>query len=714
MNLYLFNANDIAAAYGIGTYLKELTRALEGTGIHIHVVHLHATCPEFKIEKENQVENCYIPDVRNLDTFNGSMKMLEMYCGNVIYMLRLNIKDAKDLIFHINFNHYHFFAKELKSVFECKIVTTVHFMKWMIELQGNLSLLHTIQSKPKEAKNPYEQWISRTFENETLLYKEADQVIALAHYTQDILQKENQIDSKKITLIPNGLEDIHPKRTINKAELRKKWRLSEKESIILFVGRLYKEKGLEFLLGAFRKLLEKIPDCRLIIAGNGHYHIYLEECKDIWAKVSWTGWIDKESLYELYSIADIGIMPSFHEQCSYVAIEMMRHGLPIIGSTSTGLNEMIIEGETGLHIPVIELADNVLIDTSLLSEKMQFLLQHPKELQRIGQNARKHYENHYSRDDFRKNMLKFYYSLFDSMPSPLISVITPVYNAGKELCDTIQSVLNQTYQNFEMIIVDDGSETDITPYIQQFNDNRLIYYKLEHKNANVARNLGITRSKGEYIAMLDADDVWLPSHLEDCLDTLQKTHADGLYGSVFLKQDNGNETPVYVRQLYEGEKMINYILSLVVGAQTSSLFLTKESAIDILWDEMLNHHQGCDFVVRYHRKYKLTHKAQPTVKYTCGDQARKLDYQSCIRFIKNNRKDIAHQLYNKYHLQMLTTAKHFNVSPEIIRHYKKEATRYKSYLSYELYMSIKNPQTGYLKLFYKIEYIFYFLCGRIG
>ena len=160
----------------------------------------------------------------------------------------------------------------------------------------------------------------------------------------------------------------------------------------------------------------------------------------------------------------------------------------------------------------------------------------------------------------------------------LISVIIPVYNPSEEICETIQSVLNQTYQNFEIIVVDDGSEIDIVLYIKRFDYQRIIYYKLDHKNANGARNYDIACSKGKYIAMLDSDDFWLESHLDDCINTLQNSQADGLYGSLFLKYDNGYERPVYVLHLNEGEKMINYLLSTVVGAQTSTLFFTKESA----------------------------------------------------------------------------------------------------------------------------------------
>jgi glycosyltransferase involved in cell wall biosynthesis len=95
----------------------------------------------------------------------------------------------------------------------------------------------------------------------------------------------------------------------------------------------------------------------------------------------------------------------------------MRHGVPLTASTSTGLKEMVEDGVTGLHIPVIEYPDRVEIDSTLLAEKMLYLLQHPEERQRLGANARKRYETLYSAEIFRRNMLDFYNSLFHSADS---------------------------------------------------------------------------------------------------------------------------------------------------------------------------------------------------------------------------------------------------------------------------------------------------------
>ena len=413
MNLYLFNATDSAAVYGIGTYLKELTNALEDSDINIHVVHLHSVHPEFEIVKKDNIEYWHVPDVYNHNTFTSSMQKLEDYCRNVIYLLRLYIKDTKDLVFHINYNHYQFFAKELKTAFDCKTVATVHFTKWALELQGNLALLQTILSKPDDQKNTHENWICTTVENESLLYKEVDQVIALAHYTKNILHSDYQIDAKKISVIPNGLDDIGLMTETDKEALRKKWLISEKEFIILYVGRLHEAKGIKFLFSAFRQVLNTIPECRLMIVGSGEYGKYMKEVKDICTRVTFTGLLEKQELYDLCQISDIGVLPSLTEQCSYVVIEMLMLGLAIITTSAPGLEEMTKDEISSLQVPLIVNPERVEVDTDLMAEKIVYLLEHPEEAKRLGENARKRYEDCYSKEIFRKNMCHFYRSLYE-------------------------------------------------------------------------------------------------------------------------------------------------------------------------------------------------------------------------------------------------------------------------------------------------------------
>jgi len=97
----------------------------------------------------------------------------------------------------------------------------------------------------------------------------------------------------------------------------------------------------------------------------------------------------------------------------------------------------------------------------------------------------------------------------------LISIITPVYNSEKYISDTIDSVLAQTYTNWEMIIADDGSKDKSAEIIKKYTDSRIKYFKLEtNSGAAIAQNKALEKAKGNYIAFLDSDDIWKPEKLE--------------------------------------------------------------------------------------------------------------------------------------------------------------------------------------------------------
>jgi glycosyltransferase involved in cell wall biosynthesis len=97
---------------------------------------------------------------------------------------------------------------------------------------------------------------------------------------------------------------------------------------------------------------------------------------------------------------------------------------------------------------------------------------------------------------------------------PKVSVIIPTYNYGRFLGEALQSVLNQTFADFEIIVVDDGSTDNTRDVAARFNDNRIRYIYQENRGVSAARNAAIWDSKGEHIAFLDADDIWLPEKLE--------------------------------------------------------------------------------------------------------------------------------------------------------------------------------------------------------
>ena len=102
------------------------------------------------------------------------------------------------------------------------------------------------------------------------------------------------------------------------------------------------------------------------------------------------------------------------------------------------------------------------------------------------------------------------------MKDKLISIIMPVKNADKYICDSVSSILSQTYKNFELIIIDDGSTDNTLSLIDSFNDNRIKFFKRENSGLIAQLNFGLQKSTGELIARMDADDIALS-------DKLQKT-----------------------------------------------------------------------------------------------------------------------------------------------------------------------------------------------
>jgi glycosyltransferase involved in cell wall biosynthesis len=259
----------------------------------------------------------------------------------------------------------------------------------------------------------------------------------------------------------------------------------------------------------------------------------------------------------------------------------------------------------------------------------------------------------------------------------------------------LESVLAQIYSNLEVLVVDDGSTVDIEGVVRKPGDGRLSYHRLPHTNANVARNYGITLATGKYIAMLDADDLWLPNHVDECIRKIKETGADAVYGSLVVRNlASDNEHPVIVHGPWDGETMINYLLRTGFGAQTSTLFMTAASAKNILWDETLLRHQDYDFVVRYSKRYSMAVKSEnPTVIYRQSPKASKIDLRSCIRVIEANAADVEPDVYVNYNLNMLRVALRQNDDDEIVDHYRKEATSLKECVSFKKFLEITSPQT---------------------
>ena len=107
-----------------------------------------------------------------------------------------------------------------------------------------------------------------------------------------------------------------------------------------------------------------------------------------------------------------------------------------------------------------------------------------------------------------------------------VSIIVPVHNDEKFIQKTIQSILDQTYQNFEVLVIDDCSSDNSVELIKHFNDHRIkLFTQSKNMGAAAARNLGLREATGDYVAFLDGDDYWLPKKLETQLDFMRRNNC---------------------------------------------------------------------------------------------------------------------------------------------------------------------------------------------
>lgn len=123
-----------------------------------------------------------------------------------------------------------------------------------------------------------------------------------------------------------------------------------------------------------------------------------------------------------------------------------------------------------------------------------------------------------------------------------ISVIIPTYNSADYISKAVDSVLNQTHQDFEIIIIDDGSTDNTQQVIESYNDNRIIYIKQKNAGPAEARNNGLKRAKGEYVAFLDADDKWVPDKLQLQIEAFKLNPSVSMVYSKLEILNKNNET----------------------------------------------------------------------------------------------------------------------------------------------------------------------------
>lgn len=164
---------------------------------------------------------------------------------------------------------------------------------------------------------------------------------------------------------------------------------------------------------------------------------------------------------------------------------------------------------------------------------------------------------------------------------PFFSIVIPTYNRANYLSKTMRSILNQTFKDFELIIIDDGSTDDTESVISQTfsTDQRVIYHWKANEERGAARNFGFKKAKGKYVVFFDSDDIMKDSHLTVLYDAIIKRDEVNIWATKYDLRRNGKTYQAPIASLKEG--FYNY-KSLIRGAHFGTLVCVKKANENLL------------------------------------------------------------------------------------------------------------------------------------
>ena len=223
-------------------------------------------------------------------------------------------------------------AKSLKNAYDIPIVATIHATE-----AGRNSGIH----------DETQRYINDT---EWLLTYEATEVIVNSNYMKNEIQRLFGLPFDKINVIPNGINLSNFTGIERDYDFRRQYAM-DNEKIILYVGRLVYEKGVQHLIAAMPKILSNYNDAKLIIAGRGGMMDELRaEASNLVLndKIYFTGYLNSKQVQKMYKCADVAVFPSTYEPFGIVALEAMLAGVPTVVSDVGGLDEIVTHGVDGM------------------------------------------------------------------------------------------------------------------------------------------------------------------------------------------------------------------------------------------------------------------------------------------------------------------------------------------------------------------------------
>ncbi|PHS09708.1 MAG: glycosyl transferase [Kordia sp.] len=243
---------------------------------------------------------------------------------------------------------------------------------------------------------------------------------------------------------------------------------------------------------------------------------------------------------------------------------------------------------------------------------------------------------------------------------PRFSIIIPLYNKESHIIGTLDSVFKQSFTDYEIIVVNDGSTDNSLQLVSELKHKTLFVFNNKNQGVSQARNFAMQQARGEYFAFLDADDIWLTNHLEKLNKLIVTYPNSGLYCTNYIfNYNNKFKTYTYFPTLPKEKKWSGivpdfFIDSLVFRiALTSATAIPKEIISEIgFFDTNFTSGQDTDYWIRIALKKPVTFTKEHTVMYMAGADNRISDLsvrkRKCITFEKFKKEEKTNKSLKKF------------------------------------------------------------------
>lgn len=276
----------------------------------------------------------------------------------------------------------------------------------------------------------------------------------------------------------------------------------------------------------------------------------------------------------------------------------------------------------------------------------------------------------------------------------MFSVVIPLYNKELSIQNTIQSVLEQTYQDFEIIVIDDGSTDNSAKKVREIPDSRIRLVQQKNQGVSAARNRGINESRFEWIALLDGDDLWEPNHLEEVLKMMLEFPDEKVYVTSFKYSNNqamykhDRPSPIFKIENYFREALKEQLV-------WTSIVVIHKSCVDVIggFNIKLSRGEDLDFWERLAEKFDIIKSDTVTAVYRIEAENRSFqiasfDIRKSSLYYYDFTQPLTDDQFNYYKHKLLNACRTFIRRGDIksfIMVYKK----YRPYISLLKVLKIK-------------------------